>query len=167
MLALFSTLLASALTASAVGLQLSLPNTLPSLAACINEPLQFSCENTTEIKNTCCSPTPGGLVLQTQFWDTYTGLEKQGQLLPKGSWGIHGLWPDFCDGCVETSLFLTCNELKLCNCIYAGALHNTVTRRGSLTRLHHQILPMVCQMAPSYLRTKDLVLTLSSSSLVA
>lgn len=127
MLALFSTLLASALTASAVGLQLSLPNTLPSLAACINEPLQFSCENTTEIKNTCCSPTPGGLVLQTQFWDTYTGLEKQGQLLPKGSWGIHGLWPDFCDGCVETSLFLTCNELKLCNCIYAGALHNTVT----------------------------------------
>jgi ribonuclease T2 len=37
-------------------------------------------------------------VLQTQFWDTYTGLESQGQLLPQGSWGIHGLWPDNCDG---------------------------------------------------------------------
>ena len=42
-----------------------------------------------------------GLILQTQFWDTHTGLKDQGQLLPKDSWGIHGLWPDFCDGCVH------------------------------------------------------------------
>jgi ribonuclease T2 len=76
----------------------SIPNTFPTIAACAKEPLASSCENTTTIQNTCCSPTPGGLVLQTQFWDTYTGLECDGQLLPKNSWTIHGLWPDNCDG---------------------------------------------------------------------
>ncbi|EIM92241.1 ribonuclease T2 [Stereum hirsutum FP-91666 SS1] len=74
------------------------PNTYPNISACASQPFTFSCENTTTIENTCCSPTPGGLVLQTQFWDTYTGYEEEGQLLPKGSWTIHGLWPDNCDG---------------------------------------------------------------------
>ena len=37
-------------------------------------------------------------VLATQFWSTYTGLEKYGQKLPKASWTLHGLWPDNCDG---------------------------------------------------------------------
>ena len=78
----------------------SLPDTYPDFSACSSTPSFFSCENTTAITNTCCSPTPGGLVLQTQFWSTYTGLEDEGQLLPKGSWTIHGLWPDNCDGCV-------------------------------------------------------------------
>ncbi|KAH8119879.1 ribonuclease T2 [Phellopilus nigrolimitatus] len=78
--------------------QVSLLNTLPNLATCVNEPTFYSCENTTAISNTCCSPAPGGLVLQTQLWSTYTGYEQDGQLLPKGSWTIHGLWPDFCDG---------------------------------------------------------------------
>ena len=76
----------------------SLPQTFPNITACVSEPAAYSCENTTAIANTCCSPTPGGLVLQTQFWDTYTGYERKGQLLPKGSWTIHGLWPDNCDG---------------------------------------------------------------------
>ncbi|KIK70755.1 hypothetical protein GYMLUDRAFT_235173 [Collybiopsis luxurians FD-317 M1] len=69
----------------------------PNLTACF-EPPTYSCENVTAIKNTCCSPTPGGLLLQTQFWNTRTGLEDKGQLLPEGSWTIHGLWPDDCDG---------------------------------------------------------------------
>jgi ribonuclease T2 len=37
-------------------------------------------------------------VLSTQFWDTYTGLEAKGQLLPPDTWTLHGLWPDFCNG---------------------------------------------------------------------
>lgn len=48
--------------------------------------------------DSCCIETFGGLVMGTQFWDTYTGLEDQGQLLPERSWTIHGLWPDFCNG---------------------------------------------------------------------
>ncbi|KFH47797.1 Ribonuclease Trv-like protein [Hapsidospora chrysogenum ATCC 11550] len=48
--------------------------------------------------DTCCVETYGGLVLQTQYWNTYTGLESKGQLLPQYEWTIHGLWPDFCNG---------------------------------------------------------------------
>ena len=77
-----------------------LPPTYPNLTACVNIESFYSCENTTAIVDTCCSPSPGGLVLQAQFWDTYTGFESQGQLLPKDSWGVHGLWPDFCNGSV-------------------------------------------------------------------
>ena len=46
--------------------------------------------------DTCCVETYGGLLLQTQFWNTYTGLEAEGQLLPPNSWTIHGLWPGTC-----------------------------------------------------------------------
>ena len=88
------------LAAGARATFLSLPETYPNLTACAAlGPVDFSCEAAPPA-NTCCSPTPGGLVLQTQFWSTYTGLEDEGQLLPKGSWTIHGLWPDNCDGCV-------------------------------------------------------------------
>lgn len=48
--------------------------------------------------DTCCVETYGGLLLQTQFWSVFTAREEEGQLLPKSSWSIHGLWPDFCDG---------------------------------------------------------------------
>jgi ribonuclease T2 len=74
------------------------PNTRPDLAACLDQPIVFSCENTTAIEDSCCTVAKGGLVLQTQFWDTYTGFEKESQLLPKDSWTVHGLWPDNCDG---------------------------------------------------------------------
>lgn len=93
------------------------PNTFPNITACTSVPSFFSCENTTAIQNTCCSPTPGGLVLQTQYWNTYTGLEQEGQLLPKGSWTIHGLWPDNCDGfvllTVHIDLALTVRRMKV------------------------------------------------------
>ncbi|CAK5266158.1 unnamed protein product [Mycena citricolor] len=50
-----------------------------------------SCMNTTAVHDLCCFEAPGGLLLQTQFWDTNpeTG--------PVDSWTIHGLWPDHCD----------------------------------------------------------------------
>jgi len=59
---------------------------VPNLSACSSTQSFYSCENTTAIENSCCSPTPGGLVLLTQFWSTWTGGEEGGQLLPTGSW---------------------------------------------------------------------------------
>lgn len=67
--------------------------------ACVIEPQYVSCNiNTSQPVDTCCTETFGGLLLSTQFWDTYTGLEKEGQLLPPNQWTLHGLWPDFCNG---------------------------------------------------------------------
>ena len=74
-------------------------DTRPDLSACGALPIVYSCENTTAFADSCCNIAGGGLVLQTQFWDTYTGYEHKGQLLPKDSWTVHGLWPDNCDGC--------------------------------------------------------------------
>ncbi|KJA28519.1 hypothetical protein HYPSUDRAFT_128901 [Hypholoma sublateritium FD-334 SS-4] len=50
-----------------------------------------SCHNTTVQTNLCCFEAPGGLLLQTQFWDTNPSTG------PSNSWTIHGLWPDHCD----------------------------------------------------------------------
>ncbi|CZS99491.1 related to ribonucleases [Rhynchosporium graminicola] len=50
------------------------------------------------VTDSCCTETFGGLVLSTQFWDTHTGLESEGQVLPANTWTLHGLWPDFCNG---------------------------------------------------------------------
>jgi len=50
-----------------------------------------SCQNTTDVPNLCCFESPGGLLLQTQFWDTHPSTG------PHDSWTIHGLWPDNCD----------------------------------------------------------------------
>ncbi|CAA7264797.1 unnamed protein product [Cyclocybe aegerita] len=50
-----------------------------------------SCRNTSTVSNLCCFEAPGGLLLQTQFWDTNPSTG------PSNSWTIHGLWPDHCD----------------------------------------------------------------------
>ncbi|KAI0715035.1 ribonuclease T2 [Earliella scabrosa] len=54
-----------------------------------------SCHNTTAQRDLCCFESPGGLLLQTQFWDTNPSTG------PSNSWTIHGLWPDNCDGTFE------------------------------------------------------------------
>ncbi|KAJ7878993.1 ribonuclease, partial [Mycena olivaceomarginata] len=51
----------------------------------------LSCGNSSSVSNLCCFEAPGGLLLQTQFWDTSPSTG------PSDSWTIHGLWPDNCD----------------------------------------------------------------------
>ncbi|KAK2606073.1 hypothetical protein QQS21_003468 [Conoideocrella luteorostrata] len=61
--------------------------------------LSCSCKAKPEkVKDTCCTETFGGLLVATQLWSTFTGLESKGQIYAKDSWSIHGLWPDFCNG---------------------------------------------------------------------
>lgn len=67
---------------------------------CILTPDYLSCspQANAATVDSCCVETYGGLLVSTQYWDTYTGLEAQGQFLPAYTWTIHGLWPDFCNG---------------------------------------------------------------------
>ncbi len=60
--------------------------------------LSCSAQAYPNITDSCCTETFGGLVLSTQYWDTYTGYEAKGQVLPRDTWTLHGLWPDFCNG---------------------------------------------------------------------
>ena len=66
--------------------------------------LPASCSNNTEIKDSCCFEFPGGIMLQTQFWDYIPpkGVSDPDELVrhlgPLDSFTNHGLWPDNCDG---------------------------------------------------------------------
>lgn len=40
---------------------LQVPEVNANFTSCLEQPMFFSCENRTTIKDTCCSPTPGGL----------------------------------------------------------------------------------------------------------
>ncbi|KAF9390070.1 ribonuclease T2-like [Podila verticillata] len=61
-----------------------------------------SCQITDPPSDRCCTENPGGLLLQTQFWDTDppTG--------PNDSFTIHGLWADNCD----TSFIENCDPSR-------------------------------------------------------
>ena len=75
------------------------PNQSPLNHTCaLQKPLLSCPPQDPSLVDSCCVETFGGLLLSTQFWDTYTGLESSGQLLPTDTWTLHGLWPDFCNG---------------------------------------------------------------------
>lgn len=57
----------------------------------------FAAKGLTSLLHSCVE-TFGGLLLSTHFWTVYTGRESSGQILPPGTWTVHGLWPDFCNG---------------------------------------------------------------------
>ncbi|KAH3688795.1 hypothetical protein WICPIJ_000239 [Wickerhamomyces pijperi] len=68
---------------------LSCPRT-PQLSCSVKNPSDLSGG-----QDLCCFEYPGGLVLQTQFWNYDPALGGDDQ------WTIHGLWPDNCDGSYE------------------------------------------------------------------
>ena len=67
---------------------LSIPSTYPNLTACASETLQYSCENTTAVRNSCCSVVKGGLVLQTQLRNTWTGRSVVAQRQLDNTWAM-------------------------------------------------------------------------------
>ncbi|KAJ7823696.1 ribonuclease [Mycena olivaceomarginata] len=58
---------------------------MPNVASGCSTTGPVSCSNTSSVSDLCCFESPGGLLLQTQFWDTSppTG--------PNDSWTIHGI----------------------------------------------------------------------------
>ncbi|KAI0630578.1 ribonuclease T2 [Trametes polyzona] len=64
----------------------------PDLVSSCSDDGPASCQNVTPIANLCCFEAPGGLLMQTQFWDASPASG------PSDSWTIHGLWPNNCDG---------------------------------------------------------------------
>ena len=57
--------------------------------------IPFTCTDEKYDGDTCCFENPGGVLLQTQFWDYYPPIG------PDDMFTLHGLWSDKCDGSFE------------------------------------------------------------------
>lgn len=67
--------------ALSAAVKVALAGTLETCSS--SSPLSCSSDST---EASCCYESPGGLLLQTQFWDYSPSIG------PSDSWGIHGLW---------------------------------------------------------------------------
>ena len=77
----------TSLLSSAIGALLLLSSpTLAFSEQCSAFEYPLSCHNKSAVANTCCFNCPGGLLLQTQFWDTNPATG------PADHWTVHGLW---------------------------------------------------------------------------
>lgn len=68
---------------------LQLAFTLISDGCPIDTPV--SCSNGSSVADLCCTETPGGVILQSQFWNYYPPFGED------DSFTIHGMWSDNCD----------------------------------------------------------------------
>lgn len=70
--------------------------------------------------DSCCTNTPGGQFLQTQFWDYAPATG------PNNSWTVHGLWPDHCDGTYDASCDAARAYTNIREILVAGGAQSTV-----------------------------------------
>ncbi|KAI9460628.1 ribonuclease T2-like protein [Lactarius psammicola] len=82
---------------------------------------QVSCHANPIPSDLCCYESPGGLLLQTQFWDTNPSTG------PSNSWTIHGLWPDHCDGSFSTFCDSTRQYTNIAGLLTAQGASSTLT----------------------------------------
>ncbi|KAF6231117.1 hypothetical protein HO173_010617 [Letharia columbiana] len=82
----------TSILSSALGALLLSSPALAFSEQCSTFEYPLSCHNKSAVANTCCFNYPGGLLLQTQFWDTDPATG------PADHWTVHGLWPDECNG---------------------------------------------------------------------
>lgn len=122
--------------------QASLYNESSVNHTCFLEPLVLSCSAQAQpnLVDTCCTETYGGLLLSTQFWSTWTGLESEGQLLPPDTWTLHGLWPDYCNGMVTPDKKMSLPLTSSSRFIYTVLRFDPPVRPDASTK-HHERPP--------------------------
>lgn len=82
-----------------------------------SSPLSCSSSSTAA---SCCYESPGGLLLQTQFWDYSPSIG------PSDSWGIHGLW-------YVTAPLRPHYRSTDTDCIFKGPINVTAPTRKAVT----------------------------------
>lgn len=85
-----------------------------------------TCTNSTPVENSCCFESPGGIILQTQFWDYYPPIGAADEFT------LHGLWPDNCDGTYEQFCDATLN-------IPNGRIHEIIVGKFKDPQLYEEM----------------------------
>ncbi|KAF9502335.1 ribonuclease T2 [Pleurotus eryngii] len=118
-------LLAAVASASSASPFFSQPSDLATRAVSLTSSCSTtgsaSCHNTSSVSNLCCFESPGGLLLQTQFWDTNPSTG------PSDKWTIHGLWPDNCDGTFEQNCDPSRAYTNIASLLSSGGASDTLS----------------------------------------